>query len=45
MIATERKDERSGAWYLYNKDVRESMASMVNSSDCYLSKVKENMFI
>ena len=32
VIATQRKGEGSPAWYLYNKDIRESTSSMINSS-------------
>ena len=32
VIATQRKGEGSGSWYLYNKDVRESTSSIVNSA-------------
>ncbi|MCQ4635525.1 DNRLRE domain-containing protein [Anaerovorax odorimutans] len=32
VIATERKGEGSPTWYLYNKDVRESTSSMINSA-------------
>ena len=32
VIATQRKGEGSPAWYLYNKDIRESTFSMINSS-------------